>query len=152
MELGIALHADEIGGDFNYAAGYRAAQRLIARRPVADAIFFASDIMAIGDIEAIRVAGLRVPDDVSVVGFDDIIMAGWPAYDLTTIRQRIADMVECAAQFLELEGPRKTKPFRKTEVLKGELVERTSVANRPCSKVAINRSTASRVANSVSRI
>ena len=141
-ELSMALYADEIGGDFSYAAGYRAAQRLIGRRPVADAIFFASDIMAIGGIEAIRAAGLRVPDDVSVVGFDDILMANWPAYDLTTIRQPIAAMVECAARLLELDGPKKIKSFRKTEVLKGDLIERTSVANRSSSQVVMSRSTA----------
>jgi DNA-binding LacI/PurR family transcriptional regulator len=63
--------------------------------------------MAIGGIEAIRAVGSRVPDDVSVVGFDDILMADWPAYDLTTIRQPIAAMVECAARLLELDGPKK---------------------------------------------
>ena len=74
-ELGIDLYADEIGGDFTYAAGYDAARRLISRGPAPDCIFFASDIMAIGGIDAIREAGLRVPEDISVVGFDDIVAA-----------------------------------------------------------------------------
>ena len=74
-ELGIDLYADEIGGDFTYAAGYEAARRLISRQPTPDCIFFASDIMAIGGIGAIRAAGLRVPEDISVIGFDDIVAA-----------------------------------------------------------------------------
>ena len=130
QELGVKLHADETGGDFSYAAGYHATRRLIGRRPLPDAIFFASDIMAIGGIEAIRAAGLRVPEDISVVGFDDILMAAWPAYALTTIRQPIQEMVECAAKILNLDDASKSKPSRKTQLLRAELVERTSVANR----------------------
>jgi len=133
QELGMKLHADETGGDFSYAAGYHAARRLIGRRPLPDAIFFASDIMAIGGIEAIRAAGLRVPEDISVVGFDDILMAAWPAYGLTTIRQPIQEMVECAAKILNLDAAKKLKPSHKTKLFKAELVERTSVANRSLS-------------------
>ena len=82
-------------------------------------------MMAIGGIEAVRSAGLRVPEDISVVGFDDILMAASPAYDLTTIRQPIAEMVECAAEILNLDDANKSKPSRKTQLLKAELVERT---------------------------
>jgi DNA-binding LacI/PurR family transcriptional regulator len=129
-ELGIDLYADEIGGDFTYAAGYDAARRLINRRPAPDCIFFASDIMAIGGIEAIRAAGLRVPEDISVVGFDDIVAAKWPAYELTTIRQPIAEMVDIAAEILSLDTSKSQRPFHKTRLLQGSLVERKSVMNR----------------------
>ena len=129
-ELGIDLYADEIGGDFTYAAGYDAARRLINHRPAPDCIFFASDIMAIGGIEAIRAAGLRVPEDISVVGFDDIVAAKWPAYELTTIRQPIAEMVDIAAEILSLDTSKSQRPFHKTRLLQGSLVERKSVMNR----------------------
>jgi DNA-binding LacI/PurR family transcriptional regulator len=90
QELGMALYADEIGDGISYEAGYDAARRLIARRRRPDCIFFASDVMAIGGMDAIRATGMRVPGDVSVVGFDDIPMAASPSYELTTVRQPIA--------------------------------------------------------------
>ncbi len=129
-DLGIDLYADEVGGDFTYAAGYDATQRLISHRPAPDSIFFASDIMAIGGIEAIRAAGLRVPEDISVVGFDDIVAAGWPAYELTTIRQPIGEMVDSAAEILSLDASKSQRPFHNTHLLQGSLIERKSVMNR----------------------
>jgi DNA-binding LacI/PurR family transcriptional regulator len=130
QELGIKLHADESGGEFSYAAGYEAARRLIARRVKPDCIFFASDVMAIGGIDAIRSASLRVPEDISVVGFDDIALSSLPSYALTTVRQPIMEMVERAAQFLGLDGASHEIPAPKTYLLPGVLVERGSVLNR----------------------
>lgn len=129
-ELGVDHYTDEIGGDFTYAAGYQAARRLIAQRPIPDCIFFASDIMAIGGIEAIRAAKLRVPADISVIGFDDIPMAAWPSYELTTVRQPIAQMVDCAAAILGLDGAQNQTTSRRIHRIKGELVERKTVMNR----------------------
>jgi DNA-binding LacI/PurR family transcriptional regulator len=130
QELGIKLNADEIGGSFTYGAGYDATRRLIARRVVPDCIFFASDVMAIGGIEAIRAANLQVPGDISVVGFDDIPLAGWSSYELTTIRQPIAEMVESAAEILGLDTTKSEMPSHKIRVLKGNLIERKTVMNR----------------------
>jgi DNA-binding LacI/PurR family transcriptional regulator len=129
-ELDVDLYGDEVGGDFTYAAGYDAARRLVSRRPAPDCVFFASDIMAIGGIEAIRAARLRVPEDISVVGFDDIVAAGWSAYELTTIRQPIAEMVDSAAEMLSLDDSKSQRPFHKTRLLQGSLIERQSVMNR----------------------
>jgi len=72
-------------GDFTEAGGYRAMQQLLAHRP--DAVFAASDIMALGAIRALREAGLRVPEDVAVVGFDDLPQAARAEPPLTTVRQ-----------------------------------------------------------------
>lgn len=130
QELGIELHANEIGGDFSYAAGYDAASRLIGRRRQPDCIFFASDVMAIGGIEAIRAANLRVPDDISIVGFDDIPIAAWPSFDLTTIRQPIAEMVDSAARILGLDSTEGKKPSHKVLLLEGELIERKTVRSK----------------------
>ena len=72
-------------GGFNEASGYLAMQQLITRRP--DALFAASDAMAIGALRALRETGLRVPEDVAIVGFDDMPFAARTEPALTTIRQ-----------------------------------------------------------------
>ena len=126
----MGLHAHEIGGEFSYAAGYDAARRLIRRRHSPDCIFFASDIMAIGGIDAIRTENLRVPADISIVGFDDVPIAGWPSYELTTIRQPIAQMVDATAEVLGLDTTIRTKPAHKIRFMEGTLIERKTVMNR----------------------
>lgn len=74
-------------GDFTMASGEAAMKILLARKPRPSAVFCANDEMAIGAIKAARDAGLRVPDDVSIVGFDDISYAAFTDPPLTTIRQ-----------------------------------------------------------------
>jgi DNA-binding LacI/PurR family transcriptional regulator len=130
QELGIALHAYEVGGAFSYAAGYTAADRLVRSPSRPDSIFFASDVMAIGGIDAIRAANLRVPQDISVIGFDDVPMASWPAYELTTVRQPIAQMVYETAKILGFDKPAIKKPSRKIHFKQGTLIERSTVMNR----------------------
>ena len=129
-ELGVLLHAHEIGGAFSYDAGYKAADRLVRKNIRPDSIFFASDVMAVGGIDAIRAANLRVPDDISVIGFDDVPMANWPAYALTTVRQPIAQMVDETAKILGFDKPAIKKPSRTIHFMKGMLIERTTVINR----------------------
>jgi LacI family transcriptional regulator len=74
-------------GDFTEAGGYVAMQRLLPAGP--DAVFAASDIMALGAMRAVREAGFRVPDDIAFVGFDDLPLAALPDPQLTTIRQPV---------------------------------------------------------------
>jgi LacI family transcriptional regulator len=74
-------------GDFTEAGGYYAMQRLLPARP--DAIFAASDIMALGAMRAVREAGLSIPGDIAFVGFDDLPLAILPEPQLTTVRQPI---------------------------------------------------------------
>jgi len=74
-----------IEGDFTEAGGYRAMQQLLARR--SDAVFAASDIMAIGAMRALRESSLRVPEDVAIVGFDDLPQSARTEPPLTTVRQ-----------------------------------------------------------------
>lgn len=76
-----------VEGDFTEAGGYFAMHHLLDARP--DAVFAASDIMAIGAMRAIREAGLSVPEDVAVVGFDDLPLAKIPNPQLTTVRQPV---------------------------------------------------------------
>lgn len=80
--------------------GYNAVLELIEKGKVPTAIFAASDLLAIGAINAIKDSGYRVPDDISVIGFDDIEMAGQVKPSLTTMRVRRAEMGEIAAKLV----------------------------------------------------
>ena len=74
--------------------------KLIARRPDIDSVFAASDLMAAGALQALRDAGRRVPDDVAVIGFDDISLAAQIDPPLTTIAQPMRELGETAARQL----------------------------------------------------
>ena len=79
---------------FAMSEGYRAMQRLLDRMPDLTAVFAMADVLAVGAIRAIQDRGLRVPEDVSVVGFDGIELGSYLTPRLATIRQnreRIAD-------------------------------------------------------------
>ena len=76
-----------VNGDFTEAGGYVAMQRLLPARP--DAVFAASDQLALGAWRAIREAGLRVPEDLALVGFDDLLPPDTGRPRLTTIRQPV---------------------------------------------------------------
>lgn len=88
-------------GDYLFDRAKEATRRLFARAPYPDAIFAANDHMAIAVIETLRAEfGLRVPEDISVVGFDDIPISAWSSFQLTTVRQPLEDMVSEAASLL----------------------------------------------------
>ncbi len=76
-----------VEGDFTEAGGYYAMQKLLFAKP--DAVFAASDIMAIGAMRAAREAGLSIPKDVAFVGFDDLPIATLSDIQLTTVRQPV---------------------------------------------------------------
>ncbi len=76
-------------GDFSLRSGEDAMTRLLARRRDLDAVFAASDLMAAGAMRSLRRAGLRVPDDVAVIGFDDDPLARFTQPPLSTIRQPV---------------------------------------------------------------
>ncbi|WP_416904665.1 LacI family DNA-binding transcriptional regulator [Micromonospora echinospora] len=100
-------------GNFYHEAGYAAGTQLLALPDPPTAIFASSDQMALGVYEAVRKRGLRVPDDVSVVGFDDLPEVRWCSPPLTTIRQPLAEMGMLAARTVlrlargeKIESPR----------------------------------------------
>jgi LacI family transcriptional regulator len=85
-------------GDFTEAGGYYAMQRLLRAKP--DAVFAASDIMAVGAMRAAHEAGLKIPDDVAFVGFDDLPIATLSDIQLTTVRQPVIQFGVKAVELL----------------------------------------------------
>ncbi len=91
-EAGVSLHAREIG-NFVAEEARQATLRMFESDPP-DAVFVANDHMAVSVMDTLRFElGLTVPGDVSVIGYDDVTVASWPAYNLTTIRQPANRMV-----------------------------------------------------------
>jgi DNA-binding LacI/PurR family transcriptional regulator len=102
--LGIEIRPELIGqvesADLTQAGGYLVAKQLLERKLPFTALFAYNDISAIGSIRAFREAGLCVPQDISVVGFDDIPGAGFTNPGLSTVRQPLVKMGRIAAQTL----------------------------------------------------
>jgi DNA-binding LacI/PurR family transcriptional regulator len=87
-------------GDFSRESGARAMTALLRRSPRLDAVFVANDPMAIGALETLRALGRRVPDDVAVIGFDDVADAASTEPPLTTVRQPLEEMTKAMAELL----------------------------------------------------
>ncbi len=101
-------------------------RKLFARAEVPDALFVANDHMAFGVLEVLREElGLRVPQDVSVIGYDDAPMAEWKTFDLTTVRQPLNRMIEATTHLLLDEIKDSTRSPEKIEI-PGELIVRGS--------------------------
>jgi LacI family transcriptional regulator len=133
----LAQHPGALGERVRHAAayshdsGYRASLELLALEPRPTAIFAANDVLALGALDAARRLGVRVPHDCSIIGYDDIEMASWEVFSLTTIRQPIARMAEAAARLLveRIEGVA-DRPGRR-RVFDAELVVRATIAPPP---------------------
>jgi DNA-binding LacI/PurR family transcriptional regulator len=114
----------EIDGLYDRETAAQAARTLMqAERP--DAIFVGNDHMAFAVLDVLRFElALRVPEDVSLVGYDDVPLASWPAYDLTTIRQPVDAMVDATVESLvrRIEGEHQPRKVR----LPGPLIVRGS--------------------------
>ncbi|AKH80943.1 LacI family transcriptional regulator [Streptomyces sp. CNQ-509] len=117
-------------GDFHHEAGYAAGRELLALRDRPTAVFTGNDLQALGLYEAARELGLRIPDDLSVVGFDDLPIARWIGPPLTTVRQPLTEMAEAAAR-LVLDIGRGHEPVTRRVELATSLVTRNSTAPPP---------------------
>ena len=116
------------GASYAHDAGQDLMQEILRRGGV-DAVFCGDDILAIGAIDACIAKGIKVPGHIGILGFNDIAMAAWPAYGLTTIRQPIAEIIGAAvdmiAEMVEQGGT--LAPSRRFSC---SLVERTSLKPR----------------------
>jgi LacI family transcriptional regulator len=133
-ELGIRMREELIvqieGDDATPQLGYPFAKALLAKKRPFTALFAYNDISAIGSIRAFQEAGLRVPEDISVVGFDDIRIAVHNNPGLTTVRQPLQMMGEIAARTLldRIEG---REDFVQEIAIEPEFVVRDSTARAP---------------------
>ena len=92
-QLGVTLFDREVG-NYHFESAQAAARAMFSKSTVPDAVFVGNDHMAMAVMECIRHEfGLRVPEDVSIVGYDDVELASWPSFALTTIRQPSNKMV-----------------------------------------------------------
>lgn len=111
-EAGVPVRSDYIvAGDFERDSGLELGRRLLQLPEPPTAIFSCNDLMALGVYEAARQAGLSIPDDLSVVGYDDLSVAEWAGPPLTTVRQPLLEMGRQASTMLldldlENEAPR----------------------------------------------
>ncbi|MCF8002491.1 MAG: substrate-binding domain-containing protein, partial [Halanaerobiales bacterium] len=115
-------------GDFTMDSGYRCAQEIINldknMRPTA--IFAASDLMAIGIIKALKDADIKVPEEISVIGFDNIFTGEYIRPSLTTVSQNAIDMGEKAVEWILDESLRdKNKIYLKPELIKRQSCQKT---------------------------
>jgi LacI family transcriptional regulator len=102
-----------VQGDFYHESGFKGAAELLALAQPPTAIFASSDQMALGGYEAVRQRGLRVPDDLSIIGFDDLPEVRWSSPPLTTVRQPLSDMGALAARtLLRLAGGERIESLR----------------------------------------
>lgn len=115
-------------GDFSEEAGAEAARVLIAGRLPVDAVFAANDMMAVGCLSVLREAGVSVPTDMAVTGFDDIPLARHVGPPLTTMQVHIADM-GATAMAMVLQHLRQDNPIELSKVvLQPSLIQRQSTA------------------------
>ncbi len=130
-EVGIELTTENFAiGNGRYESGYKAMQELHLRCPDLTAVFVFNDMMALGAMNALHTQGIRVPEDLSIIGYDNIFYASAFEPALTTIAQPIAAIgQECIAQLLErIQQPEK-QPAHIT--LPVELIERSSCRRLP---------------------
>lgn len=99
------VDATEVAGDFTEESGYEAAKAILALKPRPTAVFAANDSMAIGALSGFRDAGVRVPEAMALVGFDDIPIARFLDPPLTTVKVPIAELGRRGLQLLISEQP-----------------------------------------------
>jgi LacI family transcriptional regulator len=120
-------------GDSVHASGDAALEELWRGGEEPDVIFCVDDLLAHGVLDAARAKGIRVPEDLWVIGYNDIPMSAWAAYSLTTVRQPLAQMAELSVRLLMKKiagGP--TAPSQRLW-LEGTLIIRGSTAHAPAS-------------------
>jgi DNA-binding LacI/PurR family transcriptional regulator len=122
---GLTPRAMVFGSSYDHDSGQRLMRSLL-REGEFDVVFCGDDILAIGALDACADAGVRVPDDIGILGFNDIAMAAWPSYRLTTIRQPIGDIISTAVEMIAGLVEQRA-PARHLRRFKCSLVERATL-------------------------
>ena len=118
-------------GDLTMESGIAAMERLLALPEKPTAVLATNDFMAFGAMTAIMNRGLRIPEDMSVVGFDDIYVSGLPMVNLTTIHHPSREMGNAAAEILLKRIQAKRRPRAKEVIFEPRLVVRGTTAPPP---------------------
>ena len=125
MDAGVRIVARGVG-NFNFEMAKAAAREMFNRDDPPDAVFVANDHMAFAVMDVLRFElGISVPNEVSVVGYDDVQIAAWASYDLTTVRQRANAMVTQAVEILMTRLDHANTPARRVTI-DGPLIIRGS--------------------------
>lgn len=119
-------------GPFSFETGYVQMTELLAQKPRPTVVLCSNDTVAIGAFNAARALGLGVPQDVSLVGFDDLPMAGWEVFSLTTVHQPMEEMARTAVRLLieRIEGKVETSSVRQ-RMFEPHMVFRRTLAPPP---------------------
>jgi len=135
FEQTIAAHdgasARYLKGDYSEESGYRAGRALLAGRKLPDAVFAANDMMAIGCLSALNEAGVQVPDQIALAGFDDIPIARYTHPPLTTVHVQIAQLGHAALERLVAQMQTLDTPEADVTTMPCEVVVRASCGSRP---------------------
>lgn len=133
-EAGLAVDDELLAlGDFDYDAAYQAARKLLERRPAMTCVFAGNDLMALGAMAAGLDMGLRIPDDLSVAGFDDIDLAAVVRPSLTTVHQPNYEMGRLAARTI-LAPERGAGPRVRTLATRIEARQSTGAPRPPAAR------------------
>ncbi len=132
-QLGIEQADVRFAHNYSYSAGRDAMIDLMSEKQV-EAVFCGDDVICMGAMDAARSHGLSIPDEIGFLGFNDMNMAGWAAYDLTTIHQPTSDIISSA---VELVVAMVDTPERSTEtrLFPCSIVERSSLRPPPTDQV-----------------
>jgi DNA-binding LacI/PurR family transcriptional regulator len=128
--LGLGRHVFVAPGEYTEEGGYRGTRRLLGEKERPTAVFAANDLAALGALTAFEEAGLSVPEDVSIVGYDNTYLAALGSISLTSIDQPRHEMGILAARLL-LERIESGRAEPRLEVLKPRLVSRSTSAPSP---------------------
>jgi LacI family transcriptional regulator len=151
-EVGIKWSEDRhVRGDYSHERASEILIELMSRKRPPTAVFCANDLTAFGALDGARKIGVRVPTDLWVVGYDDISMSSWSAYDLTTIRQPITEMAKLAVRLLvdRIDGKAKSPRLRH---VKAELIVRGSTAHHAWDEASETSPTGRKLARTVRNV
>jgi LacI family transcriptional regulator len=118
-------------GDYSEESGHRAGRALLAGSKLPHAVFAANDMMAIGCLSALNEAGVQVPDQIALAGFDDIPIARYTHPPLTTVHVRIAQLGHAALERLVVQMQTLETPEADVTTMACEVVVRASCGSRP---------------------